>query len=533
MTKRSLSTALLLLILVGAGLLKSNFEFGLGPRAHDADYYYDIARHVSEGQGLKSNLSLYFQGFKSFPHRVTQSPVWPLVLGASGAAVGIDRASTALPNFLYFVDLILLYLLALRLQACIAGERPGWLFRRDRVVNFGHVAVLIFATNVRFFRFTSVPNNEAMAFFFVLAALLALDRAAQKSHLGWAAFAGTLGSLALLTRVQALAAAPLLPLVLLLVAAAPRRSLAPSAAALAGAVAPLLLWAIYLASWNSALNPSALLGMETQFETAELGVISHTVSIPGLWPTLLDRLGGLGVAFHPSDSQSYVHHFNALVYLVPIAALHFGLALLRRGWPERFAISPRHALVLAMLAMGVGMLLPVHMSHMAFSKEWLFGFRHGLPLLFLILPSLAYLDAYGARLVRVVATTLLVASLVMNALDMRTLFAETFRTGIRPHELEFVNWIDRQLPTRSAITTRPWELGIFSRSGYHWILCGSDPRQTMRLIQFAGADYVVVLEQDRRCPFVTGLHPGRLEIVASFGGGRLLVLAPKPGVLRR
>ena len=90
MAKRFLPYGLLLLILLAMLPLKARLDFGLGPRAHDADYYYSIARHVSEGQGLQSNMSLYFQGFKSFPHRVTQSPVWPLSLGLAGRWLGMD-----------------------------------------------------------------------------------------------------------------------------------------------------------------------------------------------------------------------------------------------------------------------------------------------------------------------------------------------------------------------------------------------------------------------------------------------------------
>lgn len=526
MTRRLLPLALLFLLLLALLPLKARFEFGLGPRAHDADYYYDIARHVADGHGLRSNLSLYFQGFQSFPHRVTQSPVWPLALGAAGGVLGIDAVATRLPNLLYFVDLILLYFLALRLQARIAGTRPGLLFRPGWPLNFGHVAVLLFATNIRFFRFTSVPNNEALAFLWIFSALLALDRAAERNDLRWSALAGLLGALALLTRVQALAAIGVVPVVLCAVSRDGRRSIALAAAALAGAVLAMIPWALYLASWTDALTLNALLGMETQYETPKLGVLSHTRSTPGLWPTLLDRFEGLRIAFDPNNSQSYVHHFNAAVYLLPLAALQLAWVLLRRPLPRRLELAPRHALVVATLGMGLGMLLPVHMSHMAFSKEWLFGFRHGLPLLFLILPALAYLDAHAARALQIATAAVLALSLAMNAVDMKKLFETKFRTGLLPHEAQLVQWFDTQVPLPKVVTTRPWELGTYSRSGYHWILCNSDPAQTLRLLRDAGADYVVLFEADRGCPFAAGLFPQHLRIVRVFGDRKLWVLEP-------
>ena len=76
------------------------------------------------------------------------------------------------------------------------------------------------------------------------------------------------------------------------------------------------------------------------------------------------------------------------------------------------------------------------------------------------------------------------------------------------------------------ITTRPWELGTWSRSGYHWILCSTDPRQTLRLLDFAGADYVVVYAWERNCNFVRGLVPDYLRIEKVFGGDQIFLLAP-------
>jgi hypothetical protein len=129
MARRLLPIGILLLLLAALVPLKAGFEFGLGPRAHDADYHYVVARHFAEGEGLQSNISLYFQGYKSFPHRVTASPVWPVTLGIAGWAFGIDSVAHRLPILLYFVDLILLYFLALRVWKRVAGGRPGWLFR--------------------------------------------------------------------------------------------------------------------------------------------------------------------------------------------------------------------------------------------------------------------------------------------------------------------------------------------------------------------------------------------------------------------
>ena len=192
-------------------------EFGIwaGEWANDADYYFTIARSVAEGEGLKSNLSLYYQGFKELPHFVTGSPVWPLFLGSIGAVIGMETAALWVPNALYMTSLVLLYLLGVRLTRAISapagenGSAPqaaaaagGWLFREDAVVNLGHVAVLLFASNAVYFQFSSVPNNEPLAFCLVFGALLALERAARGHAIGWALLAGALAGLAVLTRFR-------------------------------------------------------------------------------------------------------------------------------------------------------------------------------------------------------------------------------------------------------------------------------------------------------------------------------------------
>ena len=49
---------------------KTQIDIDLGPSARDADYYFTIARSIALGEGFRSNLSLYYQGFKEFPHFV-------------------------------------------------------------------------------------------------------------------------------------------------------------------------------------------------------------------------------------------------------------------------------------------------------------------------------------------------------------------------------------------------------------------------------------------------------------------------------
>jgi len=516
MLKRLLRYGLLIGILLALVPLKQRLDFRLGYWSHDAAYYYTIARYFSEGAGLRSNISLYFQGFQSFPHRVTTSPVWPATLGAMGRLFGIERVSTPLPATLYFVALVLLYFLARRLRSGIAGNRKGGIFRDDRVPDFGHVAVAVFATNVVFFRYSHVPNNEPLAFSLMFLAFLSLDRAARGHGPSWAATAGFFAGAALLTRPQTIPLFLGIPLVLTWFGFSDRsgRRLAP--AALVGALVPLVPWVIYLATWD-ALTFKTAIGLETQHETPMLEPFSQIVETETLWDFVVDRLGGLLVAFHPSSKRSYVTHFSLLAYLVPATLLYFTWRLTRSRFQGVTRLPAHLVMPVTMILAGAGMLIPVHLFHFSHANPWLFGFRHGLPLLLLILPALAYLDTHAGRLWRLGATAVLVASLFMSVTAILTLTQRGFRTGISPVEQELVQWLDRQLLRPSVVTTFPWHVGAFSRSGYHWTHCNERPATTMALLLDARADYVLVFNKDRHCNFVRGLEPRFLKQVKTFG----------------
>jgi 4-amino-4-deoxy-L-arabinose transferase-like glycosyltransferase len=192
---------------------------------------------------------------------VTGSPVWPLVLGASGKVFGLRASATALPELLYFVDLALLYFLAMALWKGIAGERAGWLFRSGRVPDFGHLAVFVLATNVVFFRFSSVPNNDALAFTFLFCALIAVGQAALRGSAAIAGFAGIFASLALLTRVQTLGVVVTIPAVLFWVGLGQGRALRLLSASLLGIALCMIPWITYLLSWHDALAFGHVLGL--------------------------------------------------------------------------------------------------------------------------------------------------------------------------------------------------------------------------------------------------------------------------------
>jgi hypothetical protein len=523
MPKRFAPYALLFLILLGMLPLKAQFDPDIGRGVYDGNYYYGIARLISEGQGLQTNLSLYHQGLKEFPHQVTSSPIWPLALGSIGSAFGMRQSATSLPEFLYFFDLILLYFVGLRMWRGVAGDDDGWLFRRGGVFDFGHFGVLVLATNVVFFRFSSVPNNDAMGFGVLFAGLLALERAATRDDARFALLAGLLAGLALLTRAQMLGLAVAVPIVLAWVALGRGGLLRMAGASLVGTLVSLIPWVLYLMTWKHPVMLTDVLGLETQRETPEVAAFAHTFDQLSGWPYVVDRAGGFLVAFDWREKFSYFYHFATLAYAVPIGMVFALIALVRRHLRIPLRLDPQLALCVCMLGTGIIMLIPVHLHHATFANEWLFGYRHGIPLLLLILPAVAYLDRFSGLVGRIVLTLLLASALVLNGMAMTKLLNKNYSKGLPPVEHQLVRWLDAQSPRPTSISTKAFRLSAFSQTGFHWIRCERPHTETLALLQHANADYVIVRRAERKCPFILRLGQ-QLEVAKAFGKGELLVL---------
>jgi hypothetical protein len=515
---------LLLLILSGFAVLKTQFNPRLNWHSADGSYYYQIAQHVSEGHGLRSRVSVYHQGFQSFPHRVAQSPGWPLVLGLVGSVFGLDNVTFLLPELLYGFDLILIYLLANALMRSVrgpprVGAGDGWLFRQNSVLELGHVAVLLLGASPAFFHYTSLPFTEGLAFALLLGSLLALHRGLRTDGLGWFACCGLLAGLALLTRAQHLALLGVAPLTLCVAALRDRSRLRGAAIALACSLAPLLVWLAYLMTWLEPITFGAVLGLGAATETPELLPFPHVRPADTILEYLQDRGSGFIPAFHPRHPHSYTQQFGWAVYVAPLAGAYFlwrargSLGRLVHGLAESRLLS------LAVLIAAIGLLVPVHAHHATFYKEWLFGHRHGLPYVLLVLLGLAYLDGAPSRVMRGAAVALLAATLATGASKIEHEFEKRHYQGtVTKPEAEFLAWLDGHYPTAELITTRPQHVSAHSRSYFHWIRCSESFEQTLALLKHTGATYVAMRGKEKRCNFLDRTRRTReLKKVIWFG----------------
>src|SRR5207248_3077733 len=110
-----------------------------GPFENDPSYYLQAARHVAEGDGLTSSVSLYHEGVNPLPQPYDVYPLWPVVLGATATVIGVIAAANVLPQLLFIVDLVLFYLLANKLSGP-AESRPA---HRAADIDIGPLVALL------------------------------------------------------------------------------------------------------------------------------------------------------------------------------------------------------------------------------------------------------------------------------------------------------------------------------------------------------------------------------------------------------
>jgi len=515
-----LSIGLLLLLVGGLVSLKAGYRIMYG-YGIDGRYYLQIARHVQEGDGLVSSVSLYHQGFRTWPHRTNQTPLWPAMLGYSARFAPLPVVGRRLPELFWVLDLFLIYALANRVWRRVAKRPPAGLLGSG-TPNLGHAAVVLFGTNPVLFRFTSAPYTEALAFALAFGSLIALDRAAERGSLRWAALCGVLCALAVLTRGQFLALLLAIPAGLVLAARGRERGWRLPVVAAGLAVLVFAPWAAYLATWVPHLTPPVVLGFATVPETLSLPAYQFWVVTDSLGEYLRDRGQGLATAFTRGHPQSYFRSHGPAVYLLAVALAVLALSLVRRPGRVLEWLAPERTLVWVLVAVGVGMLLPVHHAHSKVMWPWLFAHRHGLPLIFLLVPAAACVFSQRLVVLRLAAVFLVLWTGFAGT--QQILAAGNVRDGIKPPDHDFAQWIDDRAEPPIILTTKPTNMAYLSRGRFHWTACNEPAETTRKLIADAGVEYVAVFRQQRKCEYFVGMQEGELHRIASFGKKPRIIL---------
>lgn len=526
-TERRNGLALAVVMITGMAAAKLAYSPALGANSLDGNFYLQIARHVAEGDGFVTSVSLYHQGLRTLPRMATVYPLWPVLLGQSARPLGLERAAEVVPETLYLLDLVLIYLLGSRLSRRFRdrqGEAPT-----VAMLNAGHAAVALLGTNPLFFRFTSLPYTEALAFALTLGALLALDNAQGirdgkgRNLLLWCGIAGSLAAAGYLTRFQMLPLAFALALTLLL-SARSRLTVAASVLILAIGAVAVALEGIYLHSCASPFRLTMLLDFASYRETPQLQPFSYLVRSPSIWEFIRDRAAGLLTAFNPRSENSYAASFGGGAYLPLLAGV---AAVWPHGWLlSRLRNAPKAAsLLLGVFLAGLALLAPVHATHATFFKPWLFGWRHGLPFILVILASLGVLLVHPKRLLRAATACVVTVVVAANCLALAHELSSPQPGGPSTGETALVAWLESAAVPPTILTTKAQQLSLWTRALIHWSYCADDPNQTVTLLNDLPIDYLILYPGEEHCPFVSSLE-SRLTEVARFGdnAGSITVL---------
>ena len=452
-----------------------------GPWGVDGSYYMQVARHVAAGDGLLTSVCLYDQGLRSLPSRTNIYPLWPLLLGFSARILPLQYASTFLPRVFFILDLILLFALTDRIA------KGYWAF----------TAILLLGLNSSFFSSTCYPYTEGLALGCMLGALLMFDvadRGRQPIHY---ALCGVIAGLAFLTRSQMLFVGIALAIVLIVM----RASWLALASFCAGYAVTVLPWIGYLTTFIKPLTPAALIGMYS--ETPGLPAFDQHVAVHGFRGYLADRLGGVLVMFNPLSEFSFVRSFGAAALLIPIAAVYL---LWRRRWVGG-------ALAAATALTGFLLCAALLEAHNRFFLKWLFGYRHSLP--FILLLVIATVQMNG-RYSRIIVMLLVAASIAMYVPRVIVFATEPPLVWPSRGEKQLVSWLQRNDRSAILLTTNAQALAVVSDAYFRWTTCEQSPAEIARVLQLVRTDYVLVYEEEKRCSFARGLD-ARANPLMSFG----------------
>ena len=480
------------------------------PYGIDASYYFQIARHVARGEGFITTVSLYHEGWR-LPARTAIYPLWPLLMGYAGRVIGLERAADVLPRVFYVADLVLLYLVA-RAAALRIGAL--WPIRRWWMPDVAHWIVAIFGLAPRWFGATTHPYTEGLAFFCALWSFLALERFDRTRTTGAAALAGFFAGLAFLARTQmvgvAIGSFVALAWFALRDRSAQRGAVVWSVVALA-TIAPWLLFIRHIPG----VTPNPLPRVDIPHAT---GWATHATF--GEW--LGVRVESLRVMFDPSNAYSYVQSFGVVTYLVPLAAIVAVIEIARRKKLRASQSIFRTAMFIAGLFFFVSLMSYQSVVWM----PWLFGWRHGLPFVFLVILAVPWLVARAGRAAPAIAIVLLL-SVAANA-NAVLAFIRSPDPQLTAGEAGLVQWLNAQPRPVEVITTNAQILGSMSDTHFHWTVCSSSGETTRATIRLLPIDYVVLYEHEMRCR--VAMEAGPMRLVRAFGtpGRRVFLLKPLP-----
>jgi hypothetical protein len=505
------SLALLLLILVALAVPKIVLSINSRLPGIDGGYYTEVAGHVRDGEGLVTNVSLYHQGFESFPHPTSVSPLWPLVYGYTARVFPIQSVGIWLPTCFYFLALIFAYLFARRLlpEPFFPTSLPAFLP--------AHALVVLIGLHKEFFQFTSLPNTEGLAYTLLFAGLWRSLRCFERANLVAGLELSLWLGLMMLARGQLMIVAfALYPALLFGLFRSNNRRRYLSF--ITGSIVPCAL----LLGWHHSYVQSFLeddsFGAMFRFDKARasslLSAFDPILHVDGLWAYIADRSRGFLVAFDPTSNQGYsksfgLFHYFLVVGLIAGVASSARLFNERKLWLDRLrGSSAAPWIFLGLLALAG--FFSIHTIHKSYYVEWNFARRQALTAAFLMFVSLVILMRHRNALLRIGSLLLMIASTGLGYANVveftvrQTVLADKHSANYNP---QLVDWINRKRASKGKLTValtaqEPQKTAYQTPGvGYHWIYWETLPDDVNRLADQTDLDYVIVGKEAKAWAF--------------------------------
>ena len=484
----------------------------------DGGYFTEIARHVRDGHGLVTNVSVYNFGYESFPHPTAVYPLWPLLLGYSARLADLETLAHWLPLVLYTGAVVAAFLFGRRLS-------PEPIFPSVNAgIHGGHVAAILLAFNPLFIHFTSTPFTEGLSWFlfFVYAGRLIASR--DETSWRWAVEQAVWLALLFFSRAQFL----VIPMA---VAAAigVRTMVGPDRLAWArtGLISvglfcgALFLWWLHLGTFVVDAGLTQILRFDQSPANNLLTDFDVIVPTESAVSVLTDRLSGVGVSYLIASPRSWIPGFGAAALALPFAAI-FGLVAMFRGeiaGPSRQLAALRGTGGMGrftLLVIAVCSALSVHAVHKHFAGDWYFSKRQGMiALLSFLLPMLWLLRRRGYALI--VGTVLLSATLAGGVLKLARegVAADKEAEGTDKFR-ELVGWLNQH-----GDATKPVPLALDEGTlrqlawrtegiGYHAVIVDTPYEDIDVMVQRLGVRYLI-LPGTRRAYALWQGGAGRIE----------------------
>ncbi len=490
-------TALLLLPLLAAQALITANSSDIGV---DGGYYTDVALHVRDGDGLVSDVSLYHAGFQSFPHASPIYPLWPLLFGLLLRLGAVEDLAHWVPFGFYVLALAAAFLFGRSLAPRAIMSIPG--------LHAGHLMALMLGAQQEFSFYSARPYTEALGFFLLMATLArAVILFRTPPTLAAGVELGLWMALCCLCRSQffVVPIAALLSFGLLVVGGEhPRRWALAGAAALGLVTLGLATWWWSVADTVVDAGPLTLLRFDQAQANRILDPIDVLKNDQGPWDLLLDRLGGLAVAFDPIHWKfSYARGFYTMHWALPVAALlalprlsRLRLASVREGLRHPDAFSWIFVVLVAL-----GALATVHLPHKEGFGDWYFHRRHAIICVIAFFLCTLWLlrrpQAWQRLLGRIAVCALLGCAI-------HSFYWRVERLGRPPppdDNVKLIAYLQQEVAVRGPVVValqafRPPELAWRTDGvGYHWFYERTTLRQLVLMFDRLGATLLIFLDK--------------------------------------